>query len=218
MASSILSDPKPCKKCGTADRNSRGECRSCVRAGAAARRPRYKEKMAEYAAAHAVHRKAYMDEYNKSYYEKNCESVKQAARDYLEKNRASINEKERARYAPEQHWRKINQDRNKEAVSKYLAENSGKRRVYEQCRRARKRKAGGVLSLDIGDRLYALQKGKCACCRLPLGDDYHLDHIMPLALGGPNTDDNIQLLRAKCNQQKSAKHPIEFMRSRGLLL
>jgi 5-methylcytosine-specific restriction endonuclease McrA len=51
-----------------------------------------------------------------------------------------------------------------------------------------------------------------------LGDNYHLDHIVPLAIGGTNTDDNIQLLRQKCNQQKSAKHPIDFMQSRGFLL
>ena len=46
----------------------------------------------------------------------------------------------------------------------------------------------------------------------------HLDHIMPLALGGSNTDDNIQLLRARCNLQKRAKHPVDFMRERGYLI
>jgi 5-methylcytosine-specific restriction endonuclease McrA len=45
-----------------------------------------------------------------------------------------------------------------------------------------------------------------------------MDHIIPLALGGTNTDDNIQLLRAKCNKQKGAKHPIDFMQQRGFLL
>lgn len=218
MADDTLPELKPCKKCGSADRNSRGDCRPCVRAGAAARRPRYKEKMAEYAAAHVAQRKAYMDAYNKRYYEKNAEAVKQAARDYLDKNRDAINEKERARYNPDTHWRKLNPGRNKQAVAKYVAENAGKRRVYEHRRRARKLKAGGELSQGIGDRLKALQKGKCACCRQPLGDEYHLDHILPLALGGTNADDNIQLLRAKCNQQKSAKHPIDYMQAKGFLL
>lgn len=74
------------------------------------------------------------------------------------------------------------------------------------------------MSSGLAIRLYKLQRGKCACCGLPLGDDYHLDHIMPLALGGTNTDDNIQLLRAKCNMQKSAKHPVDFMQQRGFLL
>jgi len=41
---------------------------------------------------------------------------------------------------------------------------------------------------------------------------------MPLALGGANADDNIQLLRSTCNQQKHAKHPVDFMQQKGFLL
>jgi 5-methylcytosine-specific restriction endonuclease McrA len=52
----------------------------------------------------------------------------------------------------------------------------------------------------------------------PLGDNYHLDHITPITLGGSNTDDNMQLLRQRCNNQKYNKHPIDFMQSRGFLL
>lgn len=60
--------------------------------------------------------------------------------------------------------------------------------------------------------------GKCPCCKQPLGDEFHLDHVIPLALGGPNTDDNMQLLRKTCNLQKSAKHPVQYMQERGFLL
>ena len=63
-----------------------------------------------------------------------------------------------------------------------------------------------------------LQKGLCPCCRKPLGNDYHMDHIIPLALGGSNGDNNIQLLRSECNLEKQAKHPVDFMQSRGFLL
>lgn len=102
---------------------------------------------------------------------------------------------------------------------RYVAKNPETIRALEHSRRARERNARGSLSKDVAQRLMALQKGRCACgCREILGDNYHLDHIMPLALGGSNTDDNIQLLRASCNQHKSAKHPIEFMQSRGFLL
>lgn len=45
-----------------------------------------------------------------------------------------------------------------------------------------------------------------------------MDHIMPLALGGTNTDDNIQLLCPTCNRSKHAKHPVDFMQQRGFLL
>lgn len=131
---------------------------------------------------------------------------------------------EKQKEDPERHrkivaeWRKANPERHRLNEAAWRASNPDKIRIKARNRRAKKRKVGGTLSMGIAKKLLALQKGKCACCGLPLGDDYHLDHIMPLALGGSNTDDNIQLLRAKCNLQKSAKHPVDFMQERGLLL
>ena len=91
-------------------------------------------------------------------------------------------------------------------------------RVNNQNRRCRKRANGGKLSKGLSAKLFKLQRGLCPCCQQPLGADFHLDHIMPLSLGGMNIDSNIQLLRQSCNQQKSAKHPVEFMQSRGFLI
>lgn len=85
-------------------------------------------------------------------------------------------------------------------------------------RRAIKQKTGGDLSKGLTKKLFVLQKGKCPCCNKPLGKNYHMDHIVPLARGGTNNDDNIQLLRQRCNNQKHAKDPIDFMQSRGFLL
>lgn len=92
------------------------------------------------------------------------------------------------------------------------------RRLHENNRRARKLAIGGRLSKGLAEKLFKLQRGKCACgCGKPL-DKYHLDHRMPLSLGGVNEDYNMQLLTATCNNQKKAKHPIDFMQSRGFLL
>jgi 5-methylcytosine-specific restriction endonuclease McrA len=85
-------------------------------------------------------------------------------------------------------------------------------------RRSRKLSVGGILSKGLRQKLFVLQRGKCACCGKPLGEKYHLDHIMPLSLGGTNTDDNIQLLRQRCNSQKHKKHPVDFMQERGYLI
>lgn len=130
-------------------------------------------------------------------------------------------------------WRAANSNRTKATSSAYyashkdhvlarqaahMAANPELRRIKNSTRRALKNAVGGTLSKGITDKLFNLQHGKCACCGLPLGDNYHLDHIMPLALGGSNTDENIQLLRQRCNIQKGAKHPIDFMQQRGLLL
>jgi len=95
--------------------------------------------------------------------------------------------------------------------------NKQKLRIYRANRRALTA-SSGRLSPGLAERLFDLQKGRCACCGKRLGDKYHMDHIIPLALGGPNTDDNIQLLRARCNSQKNAKHPVDFMQERGYLL
>lgn len=113
-------------------------------------------------------------------------------------------------------WRAENADRHKAYQAKYRAENADAYRAYDQNRRASE--SGGKLSPGLAERLIKLQRGKCACCKQPLGDDYHLDHIMPLTLGGSNEDSNMQLLRAKCNLNKSAKHPVEFMQQRGYLI
>lgn len=113
-------------------------------------------------------------------------------------------------------------DRNPQSSANYSAawrkRNPERSRIQLQNKRARKRDNGGKLSAGLAEKLFAMQKGKCACCGLPLGDDFHLDHIVPSALGGPNEDSNIQLLRRKCNMSKGAKPPLVFMQSKGFLL
>lgn len=127
--------------------------------------------------------------------------------------RAANPEKESARYAK---WYAGNREKKSEASIKWRAANPEAFRIYSHNRRTR---SVGKLSIGLSDKLFKLQRGKCACgCKQPLGDDFHLDHIMPLALGGANEDWNIQLLRSTCNQQKHAKHPVDYMQSKGFLL
>ena len=124
-------------------------------------------------------------------------------------------EKAKARYAK---WNASNPGVAVARASEWNAENPDARRVLTQNRRAKIREIGGTLSKGLAEKLFALQRGKCACCGLPLGENYHMDHIMPLILGGKNEDANMQLLRQRCNNQKSAKHPVDFMQQRGFLL
>jgi hypothetical protein len=115
-------------------------------------------------------------------------------------------------------WRKRNPEKAKASAAAYAKKNPEAKKIHHQNRRARKKQSNGRLSKGLAEKLFQLQKGRCVCCGKPLGDDYHMDHITPLLLGGTNTDDNIQLLRAICNMQKHAKDPIDFMRQRGHLL
>ncbi|QOL49726.1 HNH endonuclease [Massilia litorea] len=115
-------------------------------------------------------------------------------------------------------WQKANPEKVAQFWRRWLEANRDVVRVRNRNRNARKRANGGRLSPDIISSLYSSQRGMCVCCHQPLGDDYHLDHIIPLCQGGTNTDDNVQLLRAQCNREKSRLDPITFMQRRGFLL
>lgn len=152
---------------------------------------------------------------DKNHYKKNKDKILNAVKNYRTKNKEKI-KASRIVYTLK------NVDSAKERKKQWRANNIAhvreKGKIYAHTRNAKKSFSNGVLSYGLVDRLLKLQRGKCVCCNQPLGDDYHLDHIMPLHLGGTNTDNNIQLLRSTCNLQKYTKHPVDFMQSRGFLL
>lgn len=76
--------------------------------------------------------------------------------------------------------------------------------------------APGFTAADVRE-LMALQRGRCAACYEKLLR-FEVDHIDPLARGGEHSRRNIQLLCRTCNRQKTSKHPVDFMQSRGFLL
>lgn len=79
-------------------------------------------------------------------------------------------------------------------------------------RRAKIASSGMKLSAGIIGRLMDEQNGLCASCETDLSNGKHLDHIMPIALGGLNVDENVQLLCPTCNLRKGSKHPDEWWR------
>jgi 5-methylcytosine-specific restriction endonuclease McrA len=97
-------------------------------------------------------------------------------------------------------WQARNKERMAAAHREWRAANPEARRIHTNNRR--ERIAVGRLSKDIVLKLYLTQAGLCACCEKPLGTTFHLDHRVPLKLGGTNTDDNVQLLTARCNLRK----------------
>lgn len=186
----------PCKKCGLTDRYKSGQCRACRIAKGSAWQKSNPEK------ANSISKKYESSENRKSWKKK-----------YRSKN----SEKEKSRAKARKYYAE-NTEKAKAATKKWSSVNPEERRIYDQNKRARRGESGGKLSKGLAEKLFKLQRGKCACCSKPLGNDYHLDHRMPLALGGENEDSNMQLLTARCNMQKWAKHPVDFMQSRGFLL
>lgn len=130
-----------------------------------------------------------------------------AFRRYYAKNSAKINAKAKARRAAIPKTRKLlTQEERKRA-----------RRVERLARKAREKGNGGRPSRNIKERLFLAQKGRCVYCR-ELMTEQHIDHILPLALGGSSDDSNLQLLCPDCNNRKGAYHPVEFANKLGMLL
>ncbi len=182
-----------CKSCrADSARAARQESPDIVRAAArlrnAKKTPEQKKRQAEYLAEWRSKNKDKISSYRPK------EVVQKYSKTWYEKHKESIKTK----------------------ASEYRKKNPEKVRALNQSRRGLER--SGKLSPDIIEKLMTAQKNLCVCCRKKLGKDFHLDHIVPLSLGGTNADENMQLLKAKCNLQKNAKHPVDFMRERGFLL
>lgn len=193
---------KACTKCGQQKQlfdfyaDGKGGHQAACKKCKAEYKSKNKEKTKAYDAAYRKKNAESRKRYNSDWRKNNPERVRSYSATYYEKNA----EKARAK------------------ASKRRKDNPGAEKLRSQERRAKKNHSCGSLSPGIVEKLFALQKGLCPCCGESLGKDFHLDHILPLALGGEHSDQNVQLLRAKCNLQKHAKHPVDFMQSRGWLL
>lgn len=159
-----------------------------------------------------------------------------------ENPRISANRRDRRKKNPEI-WRKKNNEYNKRRGDVHLdkrrklyANNKerykGYSKAYEErnperfkflnnrknARRKMRVKSNGDYSYREIRAIRKMQKVKCAYCKKCIKKKHHIDHIMPLALGGSNEAKNIQLLCPPCNHRKSCKDPMDYMRENGFLL
>lgn len=117
--------------------------------------------------------------------------------------------KERARETA-RHYYASNRDTLLRASKDWQRANLDKARVKNQNRRAKRANAEGSHTLEEINSVLVAQDNKCNCCGCSLEDGKHLDHIMPLDLGGSNWIENLQWLCVWCNCSKSAKHPDDW--------
>jgi len=99
----------------------------------------------------------------------------------------------------------------------YATENAEAYRNHARNRRAKRNLSEGQHTKEDILDILRMQMGKCAYCRVELAK-WHVDHIMPISLGGHNGRRNLQLTCKPCNLRKSSKDPLVFARELGLLL
>lgn len=115
-------------------------------------------------------------------------------------------------------YKKNNPEKVIQTYKGWYEKNSDSAKQKWRNRRALKLKAGGSHTSAEVKLLIEKQRNKCAVCFTDISERSHIDHILPLALGGSDNIENIQLLCPSCNLQKGAKDPVDFMQSKGFLL
>ena len=202
---------KVCTKCGRElplsefTRAPRSEtalmksCRHCKRIYNAAYHAAHREKLrlrcAAYDAAHLEERRAYA---------------------------ATHREEQSARNAA---WNAAHPEENRIRWSAYHEAHREEQRAYTrawhaahpeesraQCRNRRARlvaATGHHTAADVAAQR-TRQKGCCYYCGEQTGRHYHVDHVVPLSLGGSNGPENLVIACASCNLRTNAKHPMDF--------
>lgn len=218
----------PCKNGHIAERNTKSSvCLICEKdkkkvyraenpekARASVRRSaqKYAEKRKEGNKAWREKNREYLLEAKKRYAQENKEKVLAAKKRYYQEN------KERCLAASKRHH-KENREHYRRLARKWREENRDKVRLNNRKRKEKIKNAEGHHTVDDIKDIYQRQNGVCPGCRKKFdGNNYHVDHIYPLALGGSNWPSNLQLLCPPCNMSKGGRPPEEFYQKRGFLL
>lgn len=205
-----------CKKCASI-RNARYRMqnRDAVIASMMAYYIENKERISEKAKEYRDKNRTKIIASVKAYQEKNSQKISARKKESHEKNKLSVNAKSRKYYLE-------NKERICEQKKIYRSENSELVINHNRNARARKRSAEGKHTAAEVLAIFEAQRGLCASCNEKLFKSgikkYHVDHIMPLALGGTNWASNLQCLCKSCNLRKNSKDPIQWANENGRLL
>jgi 5-methylcytosine-specific restriction endonuclease McrA len=199
-----------------------------------------KEKIREDNKLYQQENKEKIAENKRAYYRANREKFIERAKAQYAADQQKVIDRAAAwnKEHPEKHreseskWAKANPDKKNAATKRYREahpelckkrlrdwrkSNPALVRHYTQQRRARTSDSEGTITIEQVESLYNKLGGKCGACRKKLNGTYHLDHVMPLSLGGKHVIDNADILCPKCNQRKHATHPDTWAAMHGKL-
>ena len=125
---------------------------------------------------------------------------------YFQAHREDLNQRQRAQYQIHKDEIREHQaryeDEHRESIRAQRHSVAGKAiaRKHASAKRARKRDQF-VEQVDHM-AVYARDKGRCGICGITVYGDFHIDHVIPLSRGGPDSLDNLQTLCYECNRGK----------------
>lgn len=180
-------------------------------------------------------------QYKREYHVKNSKKLCERSRKWLSENREYASERSRKHYLANKHryagwrekwkqrnpgrsaeiskiWREENRESSLQKSREWKKANKVKVLAMNRNRRSLNRKAEGAHGHSDVLAIHARQKGRCANCNVKVKDNYHVDHVVPLARGGSNWPSNLQILCPACNMSKGAKDPIVWRQMNGMLL
>lgn len=146
-------------------------------------------------------------EEQKKYRKENKERLKLLHKKWREANKDSLNQK---MYL----YRNKNKEKFKMIAKKYRQSEKGKESSYRKLMKRRSQKH--KITFHVHERRAILERDKYICqnCRIKVHDrrinwntpdKAHIDHVMPLLLGGTSEPKNLQTLCRTCNLRKGYK-------------
>lgn len=184
-------------------------CKVCAKARSKAYQEAHKEQIREnkrlYQQAHKEHLAAYIKQWQQ-------ENSREA---YLKQWQQEHQEEQRIY---KRMYYLSHQEELREHAKQYGKTEQGRlvNKAHKHRRKAQKLAAGGSYTArDIHLQLER-QKHKCYWCHKKL-EQYHIDHVIPLARGGSNAPDNLVLACPRCNMSRKDRLPHEWPEGNRLL-
>ena len=186
-------------------------CRTCDKQWHKSFREAHREEIRDYQATHRDDLCAYLVQYRIDNHDRlmEFESARREShlawkKGWYADNRDEILAKDRARYAADPIGRARHSKDYARSHPEWNATNGRNRRAAER------NAPGSHTAADVRAQ-YDRQKGRCYWCGEKVTfRGKHVDHVMPIALGGSNGPENLVIACAHCNTSKGSKHPMDW--------
>lgn len=172
------------------------------------------ELVREYKRQYKLRNKELVRKQNGEYRERHAEYITQYNREYYQKNKIRryqyyIDNRERVRDYLREYYHRTKDTRRDQLL------------MHVHNYQARKRGNGGGYTVDEIRALWDNQDGICPYCNeliySTLDKERHIEHVIPVSRGAPNSIDNIVLACSRCNLEKKDKTAEEYLRWKELI-